>query len=228
MTTTHGALTRPRLLDVCCCAGGATRGYQQAGFHVTGVDLDPQPNYVGDEFIEADALEVLGDLTFVRGFDVIHASFPCQGFLKGTLHKPGVPDLVTPGRSLLTVAGVPWVIENVMTAPLDRQRSIMLCGEMFGLRTIRHRRFEPSPDISLTAPPHRQPHRQRTAHKQRKLRWDQGWHASITGDIGTYAGPEAMGVDWMTGNELSEAIPPAYARFVGEQLMAHLAERSAA
>lgn len=221
------SLTRkPRLLDLCCKEGGATRGYQLAGFHVTGVDKDPQPRYVGDEFIRGDALDVLRNAEFVAGFDAVHASFPCQAFLEGTLAPARhVPDLVTPGRPLLMATGLPWVMENVKRSPLDPHRSILLCGEMFRLRTIRERLFEPSPGLMLTAPPHVLPHRQRTAHKQRKLRWEQGWHASITGDIGVYMGPEAMGIDWMTGNGLSEAIPPAYAEWVGRQLLAHLRAR---
>ncbi|MBM0279671.1 DNA cytosine methyltransferase, partial [Micromonospora sp. STR1s_6] len=101
---------------------------------------------------------------------------------------------------------------------------IVLCGEMFGLRTIRHRRFEPSPGLTLVAPRHER-HKRRTAHSRRREMWERGYHASFTGDIGTYAGPEGMGIDWMTGNGLSEAIPPAYTRYVGEQIMAHLGAR---
>lgn len=211
---------KPRLLDLCCCQGGAARGYAEAGFEVVGVDIDPQPRYPF-EFIQADALDVLRDVDFLRTFHAIHASFPCQHYSPlGALspHKT-YPDLITPGRPLLMASGLPWVIENVMSAPLDKTRSIVLCGEMFGLRTIRHRRFEPSPGLTLTAPKHRK-HSAPTATSRRRERWAQGWHVSITGDVGTYVGPEAMGIDWMTGNGLSEAIPPAYTRFIGEQLLA--------
>jgi DNA (cytosine-5)-methyltransferase 1 len=123
---------------------------------------------------------------------------------------------------LLEASGKPWVIENVMGAPLDRNRSIVLCANTFGLRTYRHRRFEYSKHLGLVAPPHA-PHVKRAPNRRRRERWLAGDHASITGDVGTYVGPEAMGIDWMTGNGLSEAIPPAYTRFVGAQILASLA-----
>jgi DNA (cytosine-5)-methyltransferase 1 len=209
---------KPRILDLCCGQGGASVGYTRAGFDVEGVDLHPQRRYPY-KFHQRDALEVLRDAQFLAGFDAIHASFPCQAFLDGTLAPArDVPDLVTPGRPLLEATGLPWVMENVMSAPLDPGRSIVLCGEMFGLRTFRHRRFEPCPVLDLTAPEHL-PHRGWTAHSQRRAAWDAGAHASFTGDIGTYAGPEGMGIDWMTGNGLSEAIPPAYTRWVAPFLL---------
>jgi len=214
-----------RILDICCCQGGAARGYRDAGFYVHGIDKDPQPRYAGNEFTQADALEGLRDDAFVSTFDAIHASFPCQAFLEGTLAPAqAVPDLVTPGRPLLNATGLPWVMENVMSAPLDRERSIVLCANTFGLRTYRHRRFEYSEHLDLVAPAHL-PHVKRAPNRQRRERWLAGDHASITGDIGTYIGPEAMGIDWMTGNGLSEAIPPAYTEWVGRQLMAHLEVR---
>lgn len=206
----------PLVLDLCCGQGGAGKGYALAGFDVIGVDIDPQPRYPFS-FIQADALDVLRDLAEWRAFDLIHASFPCQGFKRGTLWADK-PDLVTPGRELLNASGVPWVIENVMDAPLDRNRSIVLCANAFGLRTYRHRRFEYSAGLALTAPPHL-PHVKRAPNSRRRERWDAGDHASITGDIGTYIGPEAMGIDWMDGNGLSEAIPPAYTEWIGAQLI---------
>jgi len=217
-------VSRPRLLDLFCCAGGAGTGYRMAGFDVVGVDLSPQPRYPF-AFIQHDALAL--DQRFLRSFDVIHASPPCQAYTPLGALSPHMtyPDLLDPTREMLEASGLPWVIENVMTAPLRKDRSIVLCGEMFGLRTYRHRRFESN--IGLVAPPHPK-HVKLTATKQRKARWAEGWHVSITGDVGTYVGPEAMGIDWMSGNELCEAIPPSYTHYIGVQLMLTMLRKSAA
>lgn len=202
--------------------GGATVGYQRAGFRVIGVDIEPQPGYVGDEFVQGDALALIQDAGFMARFDAIHASWPCQAYKLGTLRttRPAF-DLVTPGRVAMNATGLPWIMENVLEAPLDLERSIMLCANTFGLRTYRHRRFEYSQHLTLVAPDHL-PHLKRAPNRRRRERWFAGDHASITGDVGTYVGPEAMGIDWMTGNGLSEAIPPAYTEYVGRQLIASL------
>ena len=44
-------MKKPRALDLFCCAGGATKGLQRAGFHVTGIDKEKQPRYCGDAFL---------------------------------------------------------------------------------------------------------------------------------------------------------------------------------
>lgn len=206
------------MVDLFCGAGGAAMGYHRAGFDVVGVDVAPQPRYPF-LFVQGDALDFLRRNG--RHFDVVHASPPCQAYTPlGALHPEKVyPDLVAATRDALRALGRPWVIENVMAAPLDKARSIVLCGEMFGLRTYRHRRFES--ELSLVAPSHPK-HVTPTATKQRRQRWAEGWHVSITGDVGTYLAREAMGIDWMTGAELCEAIPPAYTEAIGRQLLAGL------
>jgi len=215
-----------RLLDLFCCAGGASEGYARAGFEVVGVDINSQPRYP-HSFIQADAMDVLTDVKFLAGFDAIAASPPCQRYsplsaLPSTKASHEHPDLVGPVRSALASWGGPFVIENVMTAPLDKTSSIVLCGCMFGLRTYRKRRFEPGGGLALSAPTC-SAHVARTATKRRRELWNAGWHVSITGDVGTYVGPEAMGIDWMSGNELCEAIPPAYTKFIGRQVMEFIA-----
>lgn len=211
-----------RLLDLYCCAGGASTGYARAGFNVVGVDINPQPRYPFS-FLQADAIDVLQDDEFLATFDAIAASPPCQRYsplnaLPSTKPASDHPDLVAPTRAALERWGGPFVIENVMTAPLDKSKSIVLCGCMFGLRTYRKRRFEAGGGLSLSAPACGE-HAARTATKRRRELWDQGWHVSITGDVGTYVGPEAMGINWMNGTELCEAIPPAYTEHIGHQLM---------
>lgn len=206
---------RPRLLDLFCCAGGATRGYQLAGFHVVGVDIEPQPDYCGDEFIQDDALEFPLD-----GFDAIHASPPCQSFTayrrKGHGVGDGYPDLIKPVRARLEQSGVPWVIENVAGAPL--RNAVMLCGSSFGLDVRRHRYFESN--VPLTAPS--------CDHSWQTPRFPPATNRTNlrrTVEVGVWRIPlevqqRAMGIDWMPLRSLSEAIPPAYTEFIGRQLLA--------
>jgi DNA (cytosine-5)-methyltransferase 1 len=213
-------MNKPRLLDLFSGAGGCARGYQLAGFHVTGVDNRQQPRYVGDAFILGDALDYCAE--HGHEYDAIHASPPCQAYTSlGSLHKHKTyPDLLAPTRDALVSTGKPWVIENVVGAPL--RGYVQLCGAMFGLRVYRHRRFESPcyfwrprhPRHTLPALAHRAP-----SGKSRKEAYLAGeCFASVTGNAGNYAGP-GMGIDWMIGEELSQAIPPAYCEFIGRQLL---------
>lgn len=211
-----------RILDLCCCAGGMAMGYHRAGFdEVVGVDIAHQPNYPF-EFHQGDALEVLGDADYVRTFDAAHASFPCQAFTAYRRKGHGVGDgylnLIPEGRDLLIESGLPYVIENVPGAPLIDP--VMLCGSSFGLDVRRHRMFESN--VPLLAPPcdHSwQTPRFTPASNRTNLR--------RTVEVGVWRIPldvqqRAMGIDWTTLHELSEAIPPAYTEWIGSQLMAEL------
>jgi DNA (cytosine-5)-methyltransferase 1 len=192
-------------------------GYHRAGFDVTGVDIEPQRRYPF-RFHRADALEYLAK--HGRRFDAIHASPPCQRYsrLFTTMEelRGDHPDLVGPTRELLEATGRPWIIENVQGAPLQRG-SIMLCGAMFGLRTYRHRWFE-SPGL-LLGKEHPRHAVKSDKGSRRKEYFEAGGFISVVGNVGSYCGPAAMGIDWMTGEELSQAIPPAYCHFIGNQLM---------
>ncbi len=200
---------RPRLLDLFCGAGGATRGYQLVGFDVVGVDIDDQPNYVGDAFYRADALEFPLD-----GYEVVHCSPPCQNYsTTRSLHTTEYPELVDWMRCRLLPLDVPWVIENVVGAPL--RNPVMLCGSSFGLGVRRHRLFETSPMIALRPP---------CVHHLQPEPLDV---TGTGGPGGRHRKPsslaqarEAMGIDWMSRHELSEAVPPAYTKWVGQQLLA--------
>jgi DNA (cytosine-5)-methyltransferase 1 len=215
---------KPRLLDLFCCAGGAGAGYARAGFEVVGVDLTPQPNYPF-EFVEANALTLTQ--AFLRSFDAIHASPPCQSYsdlAKRNKNGHKWPRLVEPVREMLARTGLPYIIENVEGAPL--LNPVVLCGTMFpGLRVLRHRLFETN--FLLTALPHgkhpkvhtldkRKAHYGKTDERRDFVQVTGGGNCSVA------AAREAMGIDWMTKNELNEAIPPAYTHFIGEQLLNHL------
>lgn len=206
---------RPRLLDLFSGAGGAARGYQRAGFHVTGVDDERQPRYAGDEFVQADALDFLTE----RGheFDAVHASPPCQVHSAlAPLAGPGHVDLIPETRELLVESGRPYVIENVEGATLDP--TVILCGSMFGLESgtrvlRRHRLFEAS--FPIPQPP------DECAGRLVGGVYGDGGGGPMTRGWKFHAAEarEAMGIDWMRRAELSQAIPPAFAEHVGRSLL---------
>lgn len=208
-------------MDAFSGAGGAAVGYSQAGFDVLGVDIRPQPRYPF-EFVQGDAIEYIRE--HGREFAAIHASPPCQSYtsLRAMHPERDYPDLLAATRDALRAAGRPWAIENVIGAPIHS--GIFLCGTMFDLRVYRHRWFE-TPFLLMQ--PHHPPHLIKAgghkSQRQRKAHYLAGGFVTITGNVGSYCGP-AMGIDWMTGEELSQAIPPAYTRFIGTQLLAALRE----
>lgn len=216
---------KPRLLDLFCCAGGASAGYEAAGFDVFGVDIVAQPNYPYPMQI-ADAL-TLSPL-FLGEFDAIHASPPCQAY-SDLAHRNGNghewPRLIEPVRELLAATGKPYVIENVEGSPL--QDYIVLCGTMFpGLRVIRHRLFESN--FPVAVPPHlRHPlcHTldKRKAHYGQTDEWVDFVSVNGGGNSSVAAARDAMGISWMTKKEINEAIPPAYTQYIGATLMESLA-----
>ena len=224
-------MTRPRLLDLFCCAGGAAAGYAGAGFEVVGVDIRPMPNYPF-RFIQADALEVLADREFLSQFAAVHASPPCQFGALATLSQrrrgAEYPDLIGPTRELLEASGLPWVMENVPGTPL--RPDIRLCGCMFGLELPgvgylrRERWFETSWRAFDLQPPHRHRGRAISIAGHGTPQWMRG----RTGHIGIAAWRQVMEIGWTSRDELTEAIPPAYTRYVGERLLAHLEARERA
>ena len=214
---------KPKLLDLFCGAGGAGYGYKQAGFHVTGVDINPQPDYAGNEFIQGDALAYLA--AHGHEYDAIHASPPCQAssaLTKGTNKGREYLNLIPATRALLALHNKPTVIENVQGS--DLRRDLTLCGEMFDLRVIRHRYFELTGFPYLPTP--HKPHRGRVA-GYRHGEWFDGPYFAVYGEgggKGTVAQwQEAMGIPWTNNRKsIAEAIPPAYTRFIGGQIIAHI------
>jgi DNA (cytosine-5)-methyltransferase 1 len=223
---------RPLLVDGFCGAGGAAEGYYRAGFDVIGVDINAQPRYPFP-FIQGDALEVIGNL-LNRGhlpFSGLHASPPCQAH--SDLQKQSkivYADFIEPTRELLMARGIPYVIENVEGAPL--RNPVLLCGAMFPeLRVYRHRLFESN--VALMTPPHPRHTALTFTHDKRKRHYGQPMTADsfvqVTGGGNAPVKDKlrAMGIDWMTGREVNEAIPPAYTEYLGAQLMAAVLERAA-
>lgn len=226
-----------RLLDIFCGAGGCSVGYARAGFEVYGVDNRPMPRYPFG-FMQDDALDVLRHLVggwsigpflpsgkrfWLRDLDAIHASPPCQAYSWASARhrNAGVeyPDLLEPTRELLEKSGKPWVIENVPGAPFDS--AITLCGLMFGLRVYRHRSFEASFVLLSPRHPH---HRERCAPVGCAPKNNE--FITVAGHFGKLSrASAAMGIDWMSRQELSQAIPPAYTEYVGRQLADHCRHR---
>ena len=202
------------MLDLFCGAGGASVGYHRAGFEVVGVDIRRQPRYPY-RFVRADAMTMP-----LSGFDAIHASPPCQAYSQaGAVHNKVHPDLVGPIRDRLIEQGTPWVIENVMLAPV--RPDLLLCGTMFGLDTIRHRLFESSLPLGLS-PTWCNCRRMALSGQvfnlhnaaQRKLYMETHGYTSVAKAL-----RESLGVTWMSMDEAQEAIPPAYTEFIGRRLM---------
>lgn len=210
-------MTRPLLLDLFCGAGGAAMGYWRAGFDVVGIDIKPQPRYPF-EFIQDDAMEVLVRGVYTMPFAAIHASPPCQRYIRGGLQDTDKhPDLLPATRGLLTQTQVPWVIENVPGAPM--RCDVELCGSMFGLPIRRHRWFESSVPLAPWVPAH--DHSRPVVGVYGNPHGEAGaWPGMLPGSLETWR--EALGIEWMTSAELSDAIPPDYTQHIGEQLLAHL------
>ncbi|MFF3575904.1 methyltransferase domain-containing protein [Streptomyces mirabilis] len=207
---------RPRLLDAFCRQGGAGKGYADAGFDVTGVDIDPQPLYPY-RFVQGDAV------AFIREhgaeFDFIHSSPPCQ--LDSDcqrLHGNAHPDLIDPTRAALESTGRPWVIENVRGALPKLREPVMLCGAMFALETYRHRYFEIGGGFTLDQPAH-------PAHTVPQAKMGRpvppGWYGQFVGNFsGVPLARRVMSVEWMTREGIRECIPPAYAKHIGRAVLA--------
>lgn len=224
----------PTLLDLFCCEGGAARGYAAAGFRVEGVDTNRSvARRYPYTFHYGDALAYLRE--HGHRYDAIHASPPCQAYstLAATLtprQLAGYPKLIDPVRELLEASGKPYIIENVVGAPL--KDPVLLCGSMFGLtaedidgtalRLERHRLFESN--VPLLAPANH------VHDPSRMVAGIYGGGRSVrSGARGGYTPhlkvrQKIMGVRHMTQMGLSEAIPPAYTEYLGKQLMAYINE----
>jgi len=201
-----------RALDLFCCGGGAGRGLADAGMEVVGVDIADRSKHYPYEFLQGNALTL--NPAWIATFDFVWASPPCQRYSVMSAHsgsREDHPDLVEPTRALLQKAGVPFAMENVVQAPL--QKAVMLCGKMFGLELIRHRIFELHGFTVL------QPHHE--AHDGKIITVTGNTGGSSTRDGGDRFGSieewkRSMGIDWLPAHLLKEAIPPIYSRYIAE------------
>ena len=237
--TTHDDDGRPYLFDFYCGAGGAAMGYHRAGFSVIGVDQARMPRFPFP-FLQADALAGLAQLADGAAIPhpgdphrlirpaAVHASPPCQAYSRAAAPRrsAGVvyPDLVQPTRELLERIGVPWIMENVPGAPM--RPDFKLCGCMFALPLLqRERWFETSWHGFALRPPcvHTEPALSVTGHG---IGAGNGQRDRLTTHLGrlpnTADARAAMGIDWMSRDELSQAIPPAYTAYLGALLHAQL------
>lgn len=216
-------MSKPKLLDLFCGVGGASMGYERAGFEVYGVDIRPMPNYPFD-FLLLDALKALDK--YGHKFNAFHASPPCQAssaLTKGTNAKNNwlYEDLIGKTRDALDKTGKLYVIENVQSASL--REDLKLCGEMFGLNVIRHRIFETNWPVTRL---NHIKHKGKVAGFRHGV-WQDGPYFAVYGDGGGKGNIEqwqqAMGIDWATERrELAQAIPPAYTEYIGRQMLAAL------
>lgn len=222
-------MNRPILLDLFCGAGGAAKGYHEAGFDVVGVDLEPQPDYPYPMH-EGDALAFVAE--HGRDFDAIHASPPCQGYSTITADQTRHPRMIPATRSALVATGRPYVIENVEGARLHMDNAVLVCGSSFDMEIRRHRYFESN--VPLMSMPcahgrqgrpigvygdhpqndteYRRPDGTRRGNKARSIE-----HAQ-----------EVMGMPWASWHGCTQAIPPAFTAFLGEQLLAYVLSEMAA
>ncbi len=220
---------KPKILDLFCGAGGAAMVLHRAGLEPYGIDNKPQPRYPYP-FLCMDAIEAMGvlldggGLTFSNGETLYLADFaaywgspPCQHYswAAARWRNSGneYPDLIEVTRDGLLSTGKPYVIENVVGAKRRLRHPIVLCGQTFGLRLIRHRCFEVQPFI--LSPGHRKC-------QGAVSRGDALTVAGHGGDSVTYRledVQEAMGIDWMVMDELTQAIPPAYSEYIARQMM---------
>lgn len=218
---------RKKLLDLYCGGGGASLGYERAGFDVTGVDNVLQRKYRG-KFILSDAIEYV--LQHGHEYDCIHASPPCQKYsLAAMQHRISgkeYPDLISETRDALRKTGKPYIIENVQGAPL--LNPIVLCGSMFEsyaggvLRTYRHRLFESN--LPLYAP--------KCVHNYPQAKMGRRAKANeFIQFVGHYTDAdivrEMLGLEWLSKKEISQCVPPQYTEFLGKQILIHLSHNLA-
>ena len=137
-------------------------------------------------------------------------------------------------------SGIPWVIENVIGAPLlsapalDGRCGVLLCGATFGLEADdldgrrlvlrRHRLFESSVPLPYS-PCGCEGYRRRAigiggvygGGPENRANADRHFGGGYTPADSVRC--ELMGIGWMRRLALAQAIPPAYTEWVGRHLI---------
>ena len=222
-----------KLLDLFCGSGGATKGFQNEGFIVTGIDSEKMPFYCGNKFIQDNVFNL--SLDFIKSFDIIWASPPCQLFSVGTMgvknRNEKYPNLIEKTRTLLKKSGLPYIIENVPNAPL--RKDLMLCGEMFNLRIIRHRIFEIE-GFKTYQPIHKK-HKRSVCKGTAIGVWNGGkpggfgkrsYYMQVAGHGGNSYSfklidwQKAMNINWVKSKKyLTQCVPPDYSQFIAKSFL---------
>jgi len=221
---------RPLLLDLFGGGGGAGWGYVLAGFDVTSVDLHTRqdlPQSPHFRHVKADALELLLDVDYLRTFDALHGSPPCQTetalveLRKAQGKGTDKVNLIPETRAGFEASGLPYVIENVPRSSV--RPDVILCGSSFGLKVRRHRHFETNVHLFGLPCDHARAGRPVGVYGSKGDDIPSGGSTARTLEEGR----EAMGIPWMSWSALVEAIPPAYTHHLGTQLLAYVGERAA-
>lgn len=212
-----------RVLDLFCGAGGAAMGLHQAwpDADITGIDIEEQPNYPF-RFIRRDATTLtLDDLI---QYDFGWASPMCQkhSWSARRWKKVWACQIESTRKLFMSAQDIAWdmpyVIENVVGAPLVTP--FRLCGLMFGLKVIRHRLFE----CNFVLPEGVPDHPKCSGAIASGAAYTVAGHGAESKSYKYADWAEAMGINWMTKQELTQAVPPAYSRYIAEQFDKHKKE----
>lgn len=210
-----------RVIDICCCDGGISEGFNRSKLFskIVGVDIEPHPDYPF-EFIQKD-FQDLDPEWIRRNFDLVHISPPCQlhswAVAKDKDRHEKYINLIPQARELVNKVGLPAIIENVTQAPI--RNDLTLCGVMFGLNVVRHRRFELHKFFAVQPPHIRHAKPYMDVFNQYKSKYMQ-----IAGHGGS--SPSYKIEDWQKAMDIShiklkenlvEAIPPAYSQYIAMQ-----------
>lgn len=221
-----------KLLDAFACEGGATAGYQRAGWHVTSVDTDRNRLRYNPaaETVVADAIDYIRE--HGHKFAAIHASPPCQRYTRGNAYRDtsAYPDLIGPTREALLATGKPYVLENVPDAKAYLRDPVVLCGTMFGLVATdddgtllhlrRHRLFETNWPLVGGDCNHALTAQVAGAYGGARRDKNEARHVRKGGYV-----PAAdvlrklLDVPWMTQRGIFECLPPAYTEHIGRALL---------